>query len=97
MEVLRFEKKQLMLQWRSSLIGLTRRDEALASAHEALREAEISAKDYDTEIEGIKREILRAQARSVHALTQWGPCEVQRGREIEKTLGTVAGTRRWCR
>jgi hypothetical protein len=27
MEQLRFEKKQLMLQWRSSLIGLTRRDE----------------------------------------------------------------------
>ena len=27
MDVLRFEKKQLMLQWRSSLIGLTKRDE----------------------------------------------------------------------
>jgi len=27
MELLRFEKKQLMLQWQSSLIGLTRRDE----------------------------------------------------------------------
>ena len=37
--------------------------QALAAAVEALREAQNSATDYDQEIEGIKREIHRAQAK----------------------------------
>lgn len=65
METLRFERKQLVLHWKSSLVGLTRRDEALASAVEALREAEVSAKDYDMEIEGLKRELHKQQTRWV--------------------------------
>jgi hypothetical protein len=37
--------------------------QALASALDALKEAEVAAKDYDTEIDVIKREILKAQSR----------------------------------
>ena len=61
MELISFEKKQLMQQWKSSIIALTRRDEALGAATSALKEAQTSTKDYDTEIEGLKREILKAQ------------------------------------
>eukprot|EP00953_Heterococcus_sp_UTEX-ZZ885_P027473 14738-Heterococcus_DN1.PRE.1 len=51
MELIQFEKKQLIQQWKSALIGLARRDEALTAATNALREAEGAARDYDTEIE----------------------------------------------
>ncbi|CAM9386456.1 unnamed protein product [Ascophyllum nodosum] len=61
MSLIAFEKKQLLQQWKSALIGLNRRDEALTTAQNALKEAEISARDFDMEIEGLKRETLRAQ------------------------------------
>ncbi|CAM9148875.1 unnamed protein product, partial [Choristocarpus tenellus] len=62
MELISFEKKQLLQQWRSALVGLNLRDEALTAANNALLEAENSSRDYDIEIEGLKREILKAQA-----------------------------------
>jgi hypothetical protein len=37
MELIQFEKKQLIQQWKSALIGLARRDEALTAATNALR------------------------------------------------------------
>jgi len=55
------EKKQLMQQWKSSIIALKRRDEALAAATTALKDAQTSTKDYDTEIDGLKRQIMKAQ------------------------------------
>ena len=64
MELIAFEKKQLMQQWKSSIIALTRRDEALSAATMALKEAQTSTKDYDTEIDGLKREILKSQAQN---------------------------------
>ncbi len=64
MDLITFEKKQLMQQWKSSLVALARRDEALMAAQTALRDAQTCAKDYDTEIEGVKREILKSQARN---------------------------------
>ena len=44
MSLIAFEKKQLLQQWKSALIGLNRRDEALTTAQNALKEAEISAR-----------------------------------------------------
>ena len=64
MDLIAFEKKQLMQQWKSSIIALTRRDEALSSAQTALKDAQTAAKDYDTEIDGLKREILKSQAQN---------------------------------
>jgi len=61
MELISFEKKQLMQQWQSSLIGMARRDEALTVAQKALKEAQNASRDYDLEIDGIKREIQKAQ------------------------------------
>jgi len=60
MELIAFEKKQLMQQWQSSLIGLARRDEALTAAQKALKEAQNASRDYDLEIDGIKRECQKA-------------------------------------
>lgn len=44
MSLIAFEKKQLIQQWKASLIGLSRREDALTSANKALREAEASAR-----------------------------------------------------
>mmetsp|Transcript_16073 Transcript_16073/g.30114 ORF Transcript_16073/g.30114 Transcript_16073/m.30114 type:complete len:916 (-) Transcript_16073:85-2832(-) len=64
MDLIAFEKKQLMQQWKSSIIALTRRDEALSAATTALKDAQTATKDYDTEIDGLKREILKSQAQN---------------------------------
>lgn len=57
------EKRQLMIQWKSALNGLSRRDEALAQASQALFTAETAVHDYDVEIDSTRREILSTQAR----------------------------------
>ncbi len=49
------------MQWKSSLLGLTRRDEALTSAMKSLTEAEGAARDYEAEVDSIKRDISKAQ------------------------------------
>ncbi|CAN0190282.1 unnamed protein product [Pylaiella littoralis] len=61
MSLIAFEKKQLLQQWKGALIGLARRDEALTAAKNALKEAQSAARDYDIEIEGLKRQTMKAQ------------------------------------
>lgn len=74
------EKKQLMQEWKSSLVGLARRDEALAHATAQLREAETAVSDFDTELDAVKRRILEQQRQNetlmqmkdrVEAEVQW--------------------------
>lgn len=50
MSLIAFEKKKLLQQWKSALIGLKRRDEALASAQDALKAAEASTRYYAKKI-----------------------------------------------
>ena len=56
MELVAFEKKQLLQQWKSSLVQLARRDEALAAANGQVTAARVELTDVATEIEGTKRE-----------------------------------------
>jgi outer membrane PBP1 activator LpoA protein len=87
MELIAFEKKQLMQQWKSSVIALTRRDEALAAAQKALKDALTSTKDYDTEIDGLKREILKSQAKNETYVNVKDRLEVSNVREGWVRLG----------
>jgi len=57
------EKRGLMIQWKSALNGLSRRDEALATATSALLTAQMSVGDFDVEIESTRREIQATQAK----------------------------------
>lgn len=57
------EKKQLMLQWKGALAGLSRRDEALSQAQQTLSNAESAVQDYDTEIDSAKRSQKREQGK----------------------------------
>lgn len=61
LELISNEKKQLMLQWKAALIGLSRRDEALAQATQTLGAAERSVTDYDVEIDAARREQQKLQ------------------------------------
>lgn len=63
LEMISNEKKQLMLQWKAALAGLSRRDEALAQAQETLNAAESSVHDYDMEIEAAKRNQKQEQVK----------------------------------
>ncbi|KAH8082069.1 hypothetical protein JL720_8594 [Aureococcus anophagefferens] len=62
MELIAFEKKQLIQQWKASLVQLTRRDEALSAATQTLQAARMELRDLQTEIDGTKREALGVKA-----------------------------------
>lgn len=64
MEMITFEKKQLMQQWKTSLINLTKRDEAVAAATHQLSEAKMAMQDMSAEILGTKRETDAAQTKN---------------------------------
>lgn len=64
METISFEKKQLLQQWKSSLIGMQRRDEALQATNEALRKQKEAELSIDTETDGYRASIAKEQLRS---------------------------------
>lgn len=61
MEAIHFEKKQLTLQWKSSLIGMARRDEALQAMEDALRKQREQERAVEGELE-VFRKGLREEA-----------------------------------
>ncbi|CAE8616802.1 unnamed protein product [Polarella glacialis] len=63
MEAIDFEKKQLMLQWRSSLVGMQRRDEALQNVQKALQEQSEAELAVENEIRGLQGTIRQEQER----------------------------------
>merc|ERR1711970_1355636 len=56
-ESIEYEKKQLYQNWKTSLIGLRRRDDALLIAKQNLEENQKSVRNFETEIEGYKRSV----------------------------------------
>mmetsp|Transcript_31905 Transcript_31905/g.52376 ORF Transcript_31905/g.52376 Transcript_31905/m.52376 type:complete len:881 (-) Transcript_31905:137-2779(-) len=63
MEAIEFEKKQLMQQWRSSLVGMQRRDEALQNVQQALREQAEMELAVESEVRGLQNSIRSEQER----------------------------------
>ncbi|KAM5135163.1 coiled-coil domain-containing protein 40 [Mantella aurantiaca] len=63
-EAIGLEKKQLLQHWHSSLIGMTRRDEAYCAVQEALSLAEQELRSMETEIESYKRSVTREEERN---------------------------------
>ena len=79
MALITFEKKQLMQQWKASLVQLARRDEALAAAQATLKSARADIQDIGADIDGTKRDIAAARG-------EWeslrGVIEKHRGEEL---------------
>ncbi|CAE7548972.1 IFT172, partial [Symbiodinium pilosum] len=63
MEAIEFEKKQLLMQWRSSLVGMQRRDEALQNVQKALEEQSEAELAIENEIRGLHSSIRTEQER----------------------------------
>ncbi|XP_028395247.1 coiled-coil domain-containing protein 40-like [Dendronephthya gigantea] len=61
-EAIELEKKQLYQQWQSSLIGMSRRDEAFAAMQQALNLQKERIKTIETELDGYRNSISKAQA-----------------------------------
>jgi len=70
MDLIAFEKKQLLQQWKAALVQLTRRDEALAAAASTLQQARTEIQDLQTEIEGTRRDAgnARGEAEALRAV-----------------------------
>jgi len=64
MDAIEFEKKQLMQQWRSSLVGMQRRDEALQNVQQALDEQTEQELAVENEIRGLQNSIKSEQERN---------------------------------
>eukprot|EP01060_Flectonema_neradi_P040837 TRINITY_DN944_c3_g1_i2.p1 TRINITY_DN944_c3_g1~~TRINITY_DN944_c3_g1_i2.p1 ORF type:complete len:915 (+),score=238.56 TRINITY_DN944_c3_g1_i2:262-2745(+) len=61
MEAIQFEKKQLLQQWKTSLIGMQRRDETLRATEEALNVQKEQLMALDNEILGYRHSIKKEQ------------------------------------
>lgn len=61
METISFEKKQLMANWKSSLVGMQKRDEALQASKDALKQQQEEQMALAAEINSCKSSIETAQ------------------------------------
>jgi lipase chaperone LimK len=59
--LINFEKKQLMVQWKTALVNLTKRDEAVAAAKDSVNKAKDEIRDLQADLLGTRREIAAAQ------------------------------------
>ena len=64
LEVLRMEKKQILQQWNASLVGMQRRDEALAGIQKVKQENQDQLNTMRTEMSSYKRSIKQAQEKN---------------------------------
>lgn len=64
MEAIDFEKKQLTQQWRSSLVGMQRRDEAMQNVQAALEEQNEAELAVENEVRGLQQSIRSEQERT---------------------------------
>nr|CCC52047.1 conserved hypothetical protein [Trypanosoma vivax Y486] len=62
MEAINFEKKQLVQQWKGTLIGMQRRHEAMKKTEEALQRQKDDLQTLENEITGARRDIKNVQA-----------------------------------
>ena len=61
MEKIAFEKKQLMQQWKTSIVGIQRRDEALEATNEAVAKEREAGAAIQAEISGYQADIRKGQ------------------------------------
>ncbi|KAK6092286.1 Coiled-coil domain-containing protein 40 [Batrachochytrium dendrobatidis] len=61
MEAIQFEKRQLLNQWKSSLMGLQRRDDVLLQLEKAIEKSNETIASMEREIGGFRRALRQAQ------------------------------------
>jgi coiled-coil domain-containing protein 40 len=61
MESVHFEKRQLIAQWNSSLLAISRREEALAAIKESIRQQDEQERSITNEVGRFKKDIKEQQ------------------------------------
>jgi len=64
MEGVHFEKKQLLAQWKSSVLAIQKRDEALSAIQDAMHKQQEQERSLQQEIEGFRRDIIAEQLKN---------------------------------
>ena len=77
MEAINFERKQLLQQWKSALIGMQRRDEALQATEDALLKQREQEMALDAEITGVKKAIQQEEERNEVLVSTEGKLETE--------------------
>lgn len=93
MEAIKAEKKQLTQQWKASIVGMQRRDEALRATEEALSEQKEQLLAIDNEIIGFRQGIKAAQQKNAklsHLLTKAEGEDALLQKQIESQLDRKA-------
>ena len=91
-EKVRLEKMSIMQKWTTAVINLSKRDEALESFRNALKNQELSLKNVKAEIDGTKEEIVVCQERHEQLTTLSQKAErlcMQRKNQIKRTSNQV--------
>jgi len=89
MESVHFEKKQLVAQWRSSLVAVQKRDEALAEIQNAIREQQQQELNIQAEIAGYKRDIVKQQIQNEQVMAVLRKVEGEAGHVAKNIEGAV--------
>ncbi|XP_077897622.1 coiled-coil domain-containing protein 40 isoform X1 [Ictidomys tridecemlineatus] len=63
-EAINMEKKRILQQWSTSLVGMKHRNEAHRTITEALRECQQQAKSLDSELEAYKKSIMKEEEKN---------------------------------
>lgn len=64
MEAIHYDKKNLAQQWKSALVAVAKRDEALAATQEAISKQREEQLTLTSEIDGVKKDIVKEQQRN---------------------------------
>ncbi|ACO65634.1 predicted protein [Micromonas commoda] len=85
MEAINYEKKQLTAQWKTSLVGMARRDEALQATQEALRKQAEETTMIEAETSAYKRQIKEAEGKNEQLTQQLRKMEAE-GEFLSKNI-----------
>ena len=85
MEAINYEKKQLTTQWKTSLVGMARRDEALQATQEALRKQAEETTMIEAETSAYKRQIKEAEGKNEQLTQQLRKMEAE-GEFLSKNI-----------
>ena len=85
-----FEKNQLRQEWKMSLVGIRRRDQALQQTNEALAKQKEATAEVDAELQGFKINIKKAQKENESLTGEEEKIDVATtfvDREVQKLMG----------
>lgn len=95
MESIHFEKKNLAQHWKSALVGIAKRDEALSATQEAIAKQKEEAMNVTSEIEGVKKDVVKEQQRNEQLMSLLRKVQGE-AQYLEKQIKTLLGKQEAC-